>query len=302
MGIGTKTLKRAFDTVWARGSITRKELSELICISEVSAGRAIDSLVSAGLLSLSKGIVNGRSTDIISASADRSCLLIDLCEKGVSFSVSSRSEAESDIRSLSFLHMRDADANLSIALSDIVKHIRTNGLRPDTVAVAIPNTAGSPDPKHFTDALSACGLHADIIVSGADAAYKYFESASKKNKSFAFLSIAPVIWGFSSADPSRMLDWGKIKVGAHHGESFESVLSYDTDEEHLKIYLRRVLASLNAVLAPDKIFVASSFLPESVMNVIGELSNAENVSHSNPIMGGLLCLAKDRLFEKFILN
>ena len=302
MGIGISTLKRTFDEVSRRGNITRKELSAIIGVSEVSACRAVDALARAGLLSLSKGTANGRTADIISVSDERLCLLIDLCGRGVSFAVSAPRAIVSNVQSIPFLHMRDTDANISIALSDVVRYIKSNGISPDAVAVAIPNTPGAPDPESFTSALAACGLRADTVVSGSEAACRYFKENSTEGNSFAFLSIDPVIWGCSSAEPCRMLEWGRIKVGAHHGESFESVLSYDTDEAHLKIYLERALTSISAVLSPDRIFVSSSFLPSFVMDVISKLPNAEDVSGSTPVMRGLLRFAKDRLFEKFILN
>jgi hypothetical protein len=298
MGIGINTLKRAFDEIWANEHLTRKELAKRLGTSDVSAGRAVDALVGAGLLSLAKGNEGGRISDIVSVSKDKLCLLIDLCGRSVSFAVTSPTREAASVRSLPFLHMRDIDANLSIALSDIVRYMNINSISPDVIAVAVPNTVGSPEPEFYNDALKACGLRADIVISGAEAACKHFD---KLSDSFAFLSIDPIIWGFSSAEPSRMLDWGKIKVGAHHGESFAGVLSYDTDPDHLKIYLRRILTSINTVLAPERLFVSSSFLPEAVMNTINEITNAENVSDCTPVISGLLCFAKDKLFEKFIL-
>ena len=163
MGIGKNTLKRAFDEVSRREHLTRKELARLLGTSEVSAGRAVDALVGAGLLSVSKGNADGRVSDIISASDSRLCLLIDLCEKGVSFALSSPEREVREVYSLPFLHMRDPNSNLIIALSDIVKHIKSLEKSPDVIAVAFPSTLGSPSPACFADELKA--ISDNYIVS-----------------------------------------------------------------------------------------------------------------------------------------
>ena len=295
MGIGNETLKRAFDAVWEHGYLTRKNLAKLINSSEVSSGRAVDILVNAGLLSLSKGNAAGRVSDIISISKDRLCLLINLCGTNVRFSVIPLS-GPIDIHSSPLLSLRDESSNLSIALSNIARYISVNCISLDSIAVAIPNISGSPEPEFFIQALSDCGLCPDVIVSGADAASKSL------NSRFAFMSVGQVIWGCSWAEPSRMLDWGKIKVGAHHGESLASVLSYDTDAEHLKVYLKRALSSISTILSPDRLYITSSFLPEAVIDITNEMKLVENVSNRDPIMYGLLRFAGESLFQKFILN
>ena len=302
MGIGAETLQRAYRLICNRKSISRKELAELLETSEVSAGKTIAALTNAGLLSHSKDTVMGRKTEMFSVNTERKCLLIDICRKNIAFAVTSPTDRIDSFRTISYLHLRDHDTNMAIAASDIAKFIKSQSITPDVVAIAYSTVDPNPTKDLFLYALADCGIHPSIVVLGSVAACEFCSVLCRADESFAFTQINDHIWGCISTSPDRMLDWRKIKVGDRHGESIGSIMSYDTNLDHLLVYFQRFFRTVDSVTSPDRMFMSSSFLSEKLMNKLSEVSRVENLSEQNPVMNGLLSLAKDALFEKFIFK
>lgn len=298
MGIGRETLHRAYRLICDKGTTTRKELSELLEASEVSAGKAAAALIDLGLISVSKGTFEGRKTDLFSASKHRTLLLIDACRKNIAFSLVSPISKIDSIRTVSYLHLRDLDTNLTIAASDIAKFLRTKSITPDVVAVAYAPIDKHPIKELLSYSLSACGIKVDLWISGSVAACEYCSALCGEGETFAFTQINDQMWGFVSDSPDRMLDWSRIKVGNRHGESIGSILSYDTDLDHLLVYFQRFFRAVDSVVFPDRMFVSSSFLNPKLLSELCDGVKVEDLSPHLPILNGLLSLAKDTLFEK----
>ena len=99
-----------------------------------------------------------------------------------------------------------------------------------------------------------------------------------------------------------MIPWESIKVGAHHGESFASVLHYEADEQKLCIYANRFVNTIDAVLSPDKIFIAATALSDSVMEKLRQNDKITDVSDEAPVLSGLLRLSRNEIFKEAFKN
>lgn len=302
MGIGRETLHRAYRLICDKGMTTRKELAELLQTSEVSAGKAAAALIGSELISVSKVTVSGRKTDVFTPNASKKILLIDACRTNIAFALTPLTAKVDSIKTIPHLHLRDIDFNLSVAASDIAKYLDSQNQVPDAVAVAYAPISRYPVKPLLSYALEHSGIKTDIMISGSVAACEYCSSVCGEGETFAFTQVNDLMWGCVSAFPDRMLDWGKIKVGNNHGESIGSVLSYDTNAEHLLIYFKRFFGAVDSVVSPDRMFISSSYLPEKMLNRLCLDTKAENLSASLPVMNGLFSLAKDTLFEKAIFN
>ena len=298
MGIGRDTLHRAYRLICDKGMTTRKELAELLEASDVSAGKAAGALVDSGLISVSKDTILGRKTDIFIPSQSKRILLIDACRTNISFTLTPVERSVKLIQTIPHIHRLDIDSNLTIVASDIARFLDKEKAIPDVVAVAYAPVSEHPVNTLLTYALKHSGIKTDLMISGSVAACEYCTSLCGVGETFAFTQVNNLMWGCVSDFPDRMLDWRRIKVGNHHGESMGSVLSYDTDPEHLLIYFKRFFTTVDSVVSPDRIFISSSYLPEKMLQRLSLDTKVENLSSSLPVMNGLFSLAKDKLFEK----
>lgn len=305
MGIGKQTLRAVYDMVSESGVTSRKETSDALGISTVAAHKAVDTLVLSGLLSVEKDSLHntsprGRKSEDVVISPDKLCLIIDFCKKNINFSISPLYSKIDSFEIIPYSDLQDLEINLDLATSHISRFLERNQAVPSFVAVAIPEFDCNFSIKDCENALANAGLKPDLTVSGASAASEFFSSLSKSEDRYAFVSIDNHAWGCSSAEPCRMILWESIKVGAHHGESFASVLQYEKNEQNLCIYARRFINAIDAVLAPDKIYVSASSLPDPVMEKLAENGKISDISSDTPVLNGLLRLSKDRFFHDII--
>ena len=196
--------------------------------------------------------------------------------------------------------MQDIEVNLDLAASHIARFLERNKIVPACVVISVPDFDDNFSIKDCESALSRVGLAPDIVISGARAASEFCSSLFSGR--FAFVSIDNRAWGCSFAEPERMIPWENVKVGAHHGESFASVLQYESDEQKLCVYANRFINTIDAVLSPDKIFVASTSLPESVVENLKKNDKICDVSADSPVLNGLLSLAKAKMFREAFDN
>ena len=305
MRIGKGTLRAAFDIASEKGTTSRKEISSALGISMVAAHAAVDALVEARLLSVEKDSPQstssrGRKSEGVMISGEKLCLVIDFCKKNVNFAISPLYNRINSFEIIPYSDMLDIEVNLDIAASEIKRFIERNNAQPSFVALAIPEFDENFSIKDCTTALKKVGLVPDLIVSGATAASEFCASIS--NERFAFATIDNRVWGCSFAEPRRMIPWESIKVGAHHGESFASVLHYETDEQKLCIYANRFINSIDAVLSPDKIFITATALPDAVMKKLRENEKVVDLSADTPVLNGLLRLSRNEIFNRSFNN
>ncbi len=300
MGIGKGTLRAVFDIVSEKGTTSRKEISDILGISMVAAHNAVDALVESGLLAVEKDSLHntsprGRKSEDVIISLSKLCLLIDFCKKNINFAISPLCNKIDSFEVIPYSDMQDLEVNLDLAASHISRYIERNSAFPSFIAIAVPEFDNNFSTKDCENSLSRAGLKPDIIVSGAKAASEFCSSLWSGR--YAFVSVDHHAWGCSSAEPERMIPWENLKVGAHHGESFASVLHYESDEQKLCIYANRFIGAIDAVLSPDNIFVAATALPETVMEKLCKNDKISDLSADTPVLNGLLRLAKDRIFE-----
>ena len=305
MGIGKKTLRAAFDVVSENGFSSRKEIADSLGISTMSAHKAVDVLAAAELLEIDKNSpksasARGRKTKSVIVSRKKLCLLIDFCKKNTYYSLSTLGRSIDNVQVVPYSDAQDLCVNFDIAASEILKFIERNDAKPAFVAVAIPDFDNNFNKNDCIASLTRLGLTPDIVVSGARGASEFCSSLFSGR--FSFVSIDNRAWGCSFAEPQRMIAWENVKVGAHHGESFASVLQYESDEQKLCIYTNRFINTIDAVLSPDKIYVSSSSLPESVMAKLCENDKICNISADSPVLNGLLRHAKDKIFQEMFDN
>lgn len=299
MGIGKGTLRAVFDAVSENGISSRKEIADALGISAVSAHKAVDILCGAGLLEidkeLSKSTSRGRKTESVIVSRKKLCLVIDFCKKNTYYSLSTLGNRINNIQVVPYSDSQDLEINFDISATEILKFIEINEAKPSFVAVAIPDFDDNFNTKDCIASLEKFGLAPDIVVSGARGASEFCSSLFCGR--YAFVSVDNRAWGCSSLEPERMIPWESIKVGAHHGESFASVLQYESDEQKLCVYANRFINTIDAVLSPDRIFVAATSLPESVMAKLCENDKVCDISGDSPVLNGLLRLSKNKIFE-----
>ena len=121
MGVGNHTLKAVFDVVAKHGSVSRREIAELLGISHVSAGEAVDLLVANKLLTVVKdnSHLKGRPTDRISVNKSLHILLIDASGKDIYYSLPSLGDASASPEIISHLYDLDVESNLVAAICEI---------------------------------------------------------------------------------------------------------------------------------------------------------------------------------------
>ena len=305
MGIGKGTLRAVFDIVSDKGITSRKEISDILGISMVAAHGAVDTLVESGILTVEKNSLHntsprGRKSEDVTVAPDKLCLLIDFCKKNINFAISSLGRSINSFETIPYSDMQDPEVNFDLAASHIARYIERNNAHPSFVAVAIPEFDKNFSIKDCESSLAKAGLKPDLIVSGAKAAGKFCSSLSDGR--FSFVSVDHHVWGCSSAEPDRMLLWENIKVGAHHGESFASVLQYEKNEQNLCVYTKRFINAIDSVLSPDRIFISSTSLPDGVMDEIRKNEKLSDLSADSPVLNGLLEFAKDKIFQKALDN
>ena len=305
MGIGRNTLRAVLDTVSKKRYTTRKEISDALGISMMAAHGAVDALVETGFLKVEKNSLHstslrGRKSEEITVSPERLCLLIDFCKKNICFSLSPLYGRIEFFEVIPYSDGQDLEINLDFAASHIARYIERMELTPAIVAIAVPDFDKNFSIKDCEDSLIKAGISPDIVVSGARAASEFCSHLT--SDIYAFVSVDHHAWGYSSAEPDRMILWEKVKVGAHHGESFASVLHHEKNEDNLCIYSQRFIGAIDAVLDPDKIFIAATALPEKVMDRLCENAKVTDISADTPILNGLLRLAKDEIFKRAFNN
>ena len=305
MGISKKTCREVFDIVSKSGISSRKEISEKLGISTVAVHNAVEMLVSRELLSVEKDSLHntsprGRKSEDVVVSRERLALLVDFCKKNIYFSISPLCSRIGSFEIIPYSDMLDAEVNFDIAASEIFKFIERNNVKPSFVAIAVPTFDDNFSVKDCKAALSKVGLSPDMIVSGASAASELCSSLS--NERFVFVSIDNRAWGCHSAEPERMIPWDSIKVGAHHGESFASVLQYESDEQKLSVYANRFIGAIDAVLSPERIFVSATALPEAVVENLKKNDKISDISAEMPVLNGLLGLSKNIIFNQNFNN
>ena len=305
MGIGKGTLRAVFDIVSEKGTTSRKEISDILGISMVAAHNAVDALVESGFLSVEKDSLRntsprGRKSEDVIISPSKLCLIIDFCKKNINFSISPLCSKIDSFEAIPYSDIQDLEVNLDLAASHIARYIERNNARPSFVAVAIPEFDKNFSTRDCENSLARAGLPPDLIVSGAKAGSEFCSSLSGGR--YAFVSVDHHAWGCSSAEPDRMLLWENIKVGAHHGESFASVLQYDKNEQNLCVYTKRFINAIDSVLSPNRIFISSTSLPDGVMDEIRKNEKLSDLSADSPVLNGLLKLSKNEIFNQSFDN
>ena len=302
MSIGRQTLRSAYKIICDKGATSRKELAELLNISEVSAGKTVSELTHAGIISEVRGELNGRSTVLFTANPQKNILLIDACRTNIAFALTSPAAKVDSIIKLPHLPLLDIDRNLTVAASDIVNFLHRRSVTPDVVAVAYAPVSPYPIKPLLSYALTERGINIDLLTSGSVAACEYCSSLCNDGEDFSFTQVNALMWGCISSCPEKMLEWSRVKVGNNHGESIGSVLSYDTDPNHLLIYFKRFFATVEGVVNTKRNFISSTFLPKDMLNTLCSEINVEDLSASLPIMNGLFSFAKDILFDKIFFG
>ncbi len=305
MGIGKGTLRAVFDIVSEKGTTSRKEISDILGISMVSAHSAVDALVGSGLLAVKKNSLHntsplGRKSEDVIVSPDKLCLVIDFCKKNIHFSISTLCSSINSFEIIPYSDMQDPEVNFDLAASHIARFLERNKVASAYVAIAVPEFDKNFSTRDCESSLTRAGLKPDLIISGAKAGGEFCSSLSGGR--YAFVSVDHHVWGCYSAEPERMISWKNIKVGAHHGESFASVLQYEKSEQNLCIYTKRFINAIDSVLSPDRIFISSTSLPDGVMNEIRKNEKLSDLSADSPVLNGLLRLAKDKIFQQAFEN
>ena len=299
--------KQVFYSICYNDLHTRKEIAEKLGVSNVSVGKAVDTLISRDLISAQgkiSGLV-GRKSEFLDVSDKNSVLLIDLTEDDFSFSFSTLSIDSIAPIKLEYVSSMDFEGNLSLLLSNARSRIPTE---PCCVFVAVPGIPidGKLIDTHVKDypmssIIDAVSKHFNAqthIVSGAvavDSHYGEYQSDT------LFVHIGRYVWGgFNGRYPK---DISKIKVGGAIPLTYSDALMCTAEASKMADYTTRFIDNLDAVLSPNTIFISSDRFSSEELSIICSRNLKLHIAPSpSPVFCGLMRLCTDTIFEKNILN
>lgn len=295
------TVEKVFYAIAKDNLHTRREISEKLGFSFVTASKSVDILISAGLItSIGKSdSYAGRRSDFLDVSPSTKVLLINLCETNLSYSYSSLCNADEYVRSLLYIDSLDFADNLLMLINDIKKHIMGT---PMKIAIAVPgemdngriyNTyVNDYSGFNIAEMLSNNSLPADIIVSASEAV----ESSCLFAENDVFISVSKSTWG--TFGRKKIEHWGNLKIDNHNLLTFDEALRCSDDENKIVNYSLRLINILENVLSPERILFSCDRLSNlKISEMIACSPKLKHVDSNTIIFDGLMKLAVTEIFK-----
>ena len=312
MGISRKSLKSIFEIIINNDGISRKALGEILGISNVAIGYAVEALISSSLIKSSKGTsepnTKCRRTDQLISNEKHICLLINTCDGFISFSLSPLSKAPASSYSLPYIYTLNFSDNFAIALSSIKETLKELCIEPSFIAVAFPGDVCKATGRlintrvrdylgeSLTDIMERYGMTPDMIISGAGAADIFCRKPGDIAKRIMYISIGEQIFGCINREHYE--NWGEISVDRSFSLSYSEALKCGCDEDSLTLYTTRFINTLRSAFAPDEIYVSSTVLSTDIFDQVDQVVHIN--SDPSPIISGLFEASKDGIFDKHV--
>lgn len=289
------TVSRVFYSVAKDNLHTRKEIAETLGVSIVTVGKAVELLITYGILSAREKCESdiGRRSDFLEVSTDTKVLLLDLCERNLSYSLSPLGEASSNIITIPYVDSLDFADNLILLINDVKKHL---DVVPAKIIVAVPGEVDGGRVKNaliedysffdVADTLSKRGLCPDMIISCANA----IETSNEFRHGDAFVSVSNCVWG--SFGRGKIENWGNVTVDNRGELMYAEALRCSLDEDKTVDYSLRFLRALDGVLSPGRILLSCDRLSDSEFALLKRnIPKLVLVSANEMIFDGLMELA-----------
>lgn len=296
------TVKRVFYAVAKDNLHTRNEIADALSISVVSVCKALSPLVSSGVLSADakNPSASGRRSDFIDINHDMKVLLINLCHKNFSYSLSPLCEPSLSERILPCVDSLDFEGNLSLLIADMHKRISS---RPYKVAVALPGVVsnGRIESSFMSDysgfdvagMLADNGFSPDVFVSGAEAV----ECSDEFCGGDAFISADDTVWGTFGRKKVEMLS--EVPVDASGRLTYAEALRCSQTTEGMIKYSVRFLRAVNGVLSPKRILFSCDFLSAKAKSELeAQLPYVKYTPSSEIVLDGLMELVRDNILKE----
>lgn len=312
MGVGNHTLKAVFDVVVKHGSVSRREIAELLGISHVSVCEAVEVLVKNDFLKVGRDKYRrkGRPTAEISVNKSLHILLIDASGKDIYYSIPSLGDASASPEIISHLYDLDAESNLVAAICEIKQALIRKNIKPFYTFLAVPGEISEGDGKivksycrelegiSIARLMSDRGLAPDLALSASAAADQFCRDITSEN--FIYISVDNGVWGSVSSEMGRFFVWNGVKVSTDHVLPYSEILKCGCDGERYRVYTERLIGTLRTAFNTDKVFLSARGLPGNAREMLGEDPGTANVTAEEPILTGMLKIAEKKIFEKII--
>ena len=295
-------LKKVLSEIINKNIHTRKELSASLGVSVVTVGKAVDTLISNGILhTFGKTSIDiGRKSDFIDVSEDHRILLINLCEENFSYSFSGFSHEQIDPISIPYTPSLDFADNILLLISRIKSKIKKY---PYFIAIAVPGIfqnekisdtlATDYSGDNIFELFSANGLKPDIIVSDAQT----IESADFFETGDLFVYAGNNVWG--TFGRGKIEKWGSVLVGGPSGLTYENALKCSLNEDRLIYYSLRFLTVLDSVISPNRILLYSNiFTQDAIRTIVSNFPSVVHITSNSPILEGLLSISTNIILKE----
>lgn len=286
------TVSRVFHSVAKDNLHTRKEIAEKLRVSLVTVGKAVELLIASGILAAREKCESdiGRRSDFIEVSTGTKVLLLDLCERNLSYSISPLVEASSNVITVPYVDSLDFADNLILLINDVKKRL---DVMPARIVVAVPGEVDGGRIKNaliedysffdVADTLSKRGLCPDMIISCANA----IEASNEFLSGDAFVSVSNCVWG--SFGRGKIENWGNVTVDNRGELTYAEALRCSLDEDKTVDYYLRFLRALDGVLSPDRILLSCDRLSDSAFVLLKRnIPKLVLVSANEMIFDGLM--------------